>query len=341
MDSKDGHLPQEIYNCAYQRKVSHAYSRIGLSDRLLMWLLSFHWYFAIIYHPEHVLRPASNTKAQPVRASARLSLGGQSSPMSGKVAMVDRSTEDSSSISDPPSLDERSFKPAKASTSRSARRPSPAPSATNMSVSGNSEELEVCEVIRSTQECSLSDEEDELVDEVVVRPIDTAQPASHEVISVDDNGEDGKEEEPVVPETTLIQADDSEMTYIFTFDSLGSQHPQAVRTLKNYLCLEALDKKQVSLDLKSMRIQGKTALVIAVHRSSYRTEAPIHFPRLFRFHFSPIFVIVEYTSYTLWKHSCQIPTSFGTSSLANVRARTRSTAILHGVRVRSMTNGKR
>ena len=33
--------------------------------------------------------------------------------------------------------------------------------------------------------------------------------------------------------------------YIFTFDSLGGRHPQAIRKLSAYLKMEALDKKKV------------------------------------------------------------------------------------------------
>jgi hypothetical protein len=35
-------------------------------------------------------------------------------------------------------------------------------------------------------------------------------------------------------------------TYIFTFDSLGAQHPQVIRNLSAYLKMEALDKKKVA-----------------------------------------------------------------------------------------------
>jgi hypothetical protein len=34
-------------------------------------------------------------------------------------------------------------------------------------------------------------------------------------------------------------------TYIFTFDSLGGRHPQAINKLSAYLKMEALDKKKV------------------------------------------------------------------------------------------------
>jgi Ulp1 family protease len=34
-------------------------------------------------------------------------------------------------------------------------------------------------------------------------------------------------------------------TYIFTFDSLGGQHPKVIRELSEYLKMEALDKKKI------------------------------------------------------------------------------------------------
>lgn len=34
-------------------------------------------------------------------------------------------------------------------------------------------------------------------------------------------------------------------TYIFTFDSLGSKHPQAIKNLQRYLAAEAQDKRGI------------------------------------------------------------------------------------------------
>jgi len=47
-------------------------------------------------------------------------------------------------------------------------------------------------------------------------------------------------------------------TYIFTFDSLGSRHPQALKRLSAYLRMEAKDKKGVNAE---GIIEGKNALV--------------------------------------------------------------------------------
>ena len=47
-------------------------------------------------------------------------------------------------------------------------------------------------------------------------------------------------------------------TYIFTLDSLGTRHPQAIKVLKQYLSMEALDKKQME---RSSEAKGKQALV--------------------------------------------------------------------------------
>ena len=47
-------------------------------------------------------------------------------------------------------------------------------------------------------------------------------------------------------------------TYIFTFDSLGIRHPQAIKKLSAYLRMEAKSKKGV--DARGL-IEGKNALV--------------------------------------------------------------------------------
>lgn len=59
----------------------------------------------------------------------------------------------------------------------------------------------------------------------------------------------------------LMSSQPSCSTYIFIFDSLGSKHPQAIKTLTRYLQLEAKDKK--GLDSTS-QAQGKGALVCQV-----------------------------------------------------------------------------
>lgn len=48
-------------------------------------------------------------------------------------------------------------------------------------------------------------------------------------------------------------------TYIFTFDSLGSRHPQAIKRLSAYLKMEAQDKKNI---VNAGNAEGKSALVI-------------------------------------------------------------------------------
>ena len=47
-------------------------------------------------------------------------------------------------------------------------------------------------------------------------------------------------------------------TYIFTFDSLGSRHPQAIKRLSAYLKMEAQDKKKV---VNASSAEGRSALV--------------------------------------------------------------------------------
>ncbi|KAI9465452.1 hypothetical protein BJY52DRAFT_1244097 [Lactarius psammicola] len=64
--------------------------------------------------------------------------------------------------------------------------------------------------------------------------------------------DNGAPVEIVVEEDIIMASPDSEhegaaehpKTYIFTFDSLGSKHPQAVKRLSKYLLMEAHDKKQ-------------------------------------------------------------------------------------------------
>ena len=47
-------------------------------------------------------------------------------------------------------------------------------------------------------------------------------------------------------------------TYIFTFDSLGTRHPQAIKTLTQYLQMEARDKKGIEV---TREVIGRNALV--------------------------------------------------------------------------------
>ncbi|KAF8964224.1 hypothetical protein BDZ97DRAFT_919789 [Flammula alnicola] len=59
----------------------------------------------------------------------------------------------------------------------------------------------------------------------------------------------------------VIILDESPKTYIFTFDSLGTRHPQAIRRLGNYLVKEARDKKGVQ---NAALAEGKMALQVPV-----------------------------------------------------------------------------
>ncbi|KAF8798789.1 cysteine proteinase [Phlegmacium glaucopus] len=67
-------------------------------------------------------------------------------------------------------------------------------------------------------------------------------------MEIDDDDDDG--DGPVLSDTPK--------TYIFTFDSLGSRHPQAIKRLSAYLKMEAQDKKQL---LNTSSAEGKSALV--------------------------------------------------------------------------------
>ncbi len=56
-------------------------------------------------------------------------------------------------------------------------------------------------------------------------------------------------------------------TYIFTFDSLGGRHPQAIKKLSAYLKMEAKDKKGID---NAKTAEGKLALVcVTVIPSQY------------------------------------------------------------------------
>ncbi|PCH39744.1 hypothetical protein WOLCODRAFT_136474 [Wolfiporia cocos MD-104 SS10] len=59
-------------------------------------------------------------------------------------------------------------------------------------------------------------------------------------------------------EGTTTNEESTDSTYIFTFDSLGARHPQAVKILTRYLQLEAKDKKDLD---DTGQVTGKAALV--------------------------------------------------------------------------------
>ncbi|KAF7795361.1 hypothetical protein EIP86_006518 [Pleurotus ostreatoroseus] len=71
-----------------------------------------------------------------------------------------------------------------------------------------------------------------------------------------------------------------ERTYIFTFDSLGGKHPGAVNALKEYLKLEAKDKKGLDISMTSDAI-GRQALVPAQPNYCDCGLYLIHFVRAF------------------------------------------------------------
>ncbi|KAF9241144.1 hypothetical protein BU15DRAFT_73620 [Melanogaster broomeanus] len=69
------------------------------------------------------------------------------------------------------------------------------------------------------------------------------------VVNLDsEDGGDDQEQEAEVDDMLAVsqsQTTDIHQTYIFTLDSLGSRHPQAIRVLRKYLEREAKDKKNV------------------------------------------------------------------------------------------------
>ncbi|KAF9013421.1 hypothetical protein BDQ17DRAFT_1271073 [Cyathus striatus] len=82
-------------------------------------------------------------------------------------------------------------------------------------------------------------------------PNDKEMVEVHSKVTVEDDSEN---------EVIIANEVRAPKTYIFTMDSLGSRHPQAVRQLARYLKLEAQDKKQLSEDKTSTAI-GKVAPV--------------------------------------------------------------------------------
>lgn len=69
---------------------------------------------------------------------------------------------------------------------------------------------------------------------------------------------DGEQQNVDVDEVMITDVEPHKSTYVFIFDSLGSKHPQAIKTLSMYLQLEAKDKKGNTDTRKPI---GKLALV--------------------------------------------------------------------------------
>ncbi|KZT09310.1 cysteine proteinase [Laetiporus sulphureus 93-53] len=71
---------------------------------------------------------------------------------------------------------------------------------------------------------------------------------------VDDDNANAPEDEVM----SRTSDESSQHTYIFTFDSLGTRHPQAIKTLTQYLQMEARDKKGIEV---TREVMGRNALV--------------------------------------------------------------------------------
>ncbi|KAH7920480.1 hypothetical protein BV22DRAFT_801106 [Leucogyrophana mollusca] len=80
----------------------------------------------------------------------------------------------------------------------------------------------------------------------------------------EDMADDRKQEEEVddMLAVTEVGHSDSSVTHIFTLDSLGAKHPQAIRILRNYLKMEAKDKKGIEPE-NTREAAGRQALVPA------------------------------------------------------------------------------
>jgi hypothetical protein len=86
-------------------------------------------------------------------------------------------------------------------------------------------------------------------------------------------------------------------TYIFTFDSLGGRHPQAINKLSAYLKLEANDKKKVE---NTGNIGSKS---VPVGSQSFFQIHLFFLKAFFRYQRNPISVTVAYTCFTLLRLS--------------------------------------
>jgi len=88
-------------------------------------------------------------------------------------------------------------------------------------------------------------------------------------------------------------------TYIYTFDSLASKHPQAVKRLGKYLLMEAHDKKQLDEDTlnepKGMQAIVGTQLVYCEVRGVFSCFQVPHQPNycdcgIYLLHFAKTFM---------------------------------------------------
>ncbi|KAF7364961.1 ULP-PROTEASE domain-containing protein [Mycena venus] len=291
-----------------------------------------HWYLAIIYQPEHTLKPPLPPPRPPSTKSP-------STPSTG--------TKTRQQVQESPEIEVISNKPRPPG---SKTRCTPSPLETTVSVGdpetsfpgSNMEEAEVtgrlvsssadsfaCDTAEKAETCdidgdfdSLFESDDEGMDvEVVEAPVEQppppagshdggppAGPADAEVMDVDDPDQSmdplliGVDPEPPAapivldpvettsfyssaksrgkrkaesppletfpPTREAISSDTSEdeaedgqpSTCVFTLDSLGTPHDEAVSVLGNYLQLEAREKKGISIEM-SRKPVGKKALV--------------------------------------------------------------------------------
>lgn len=93
-------------------------------------------------------------------------------------------------------------------------------------------------------------------------------------------------------------------TCIFTFDSLGSRHPQAIKLLKAYLRLEAEDKKQVTRTSEAVGKQAQVSDLLCLSEVVDQIHSAYK-----RCLCNRTIAIVAYTSFTSLKHSCWIQKS--------------------------------
>ncbi|KAL6308454.1 hypothetical protein BKA93DRAFT_566260 [Sparassis latifolia] len=277
----------------------------------------FHWWLAIIYNPEHILNPPPPT---PIKSVTRKRKREQSQ---AKAAEASTSIEnESASRHASPSVDAITVDDSEAeqevvevlfertSISDRADQPQRFPSETSREELGKETHFEIGDLMYPGS------------DDAVPMDVDEPSPQPHPLedipvteVVVDDDVEiksadsstfvaDNDERRSVPPSrfyggasgsTKTEEGEDDnlgteQLTYIFTFDSLGGRHPQAANTLSTYLQMEAKDKKGLE---NTSRAKGKVAHVPDQKNFSDCGGYLLHFVRTFMsdpVHFAEIII---------------------------------------------------
>ncbi|KAJ7625371.1 hypothetical protein DFH06DRAFT_1481403 [Mycena polygramma] len=204
---------------------------------------NLHWYLAIIYQPEHTLRPPPSTKAPATRQKTRK--GVELDPLFGGPMEVDAAEEQ------PPAA--TMVDPANNGNSHTASEGPAEPGIMDADAHDDSYQ---------------SDPLDLFADELSPRTV--SEPMANSYSSPDKSRGKRKATSPslatspppeTLPSEVYEEHDDGQpSTYIFTLDSLGCRHPRVVNVLGQYLKHEAQERKEIPLEMSRKAI-GKAALV--------------------------------------------------------------------------------